>query len=147
MSIVKNCKSNALFRYLDRFQSSDEALRGSPYQMDLAGRTIINSKPDLSMRSSNIKSFIYTDCITKHVTYTYTYIYIISFITFFTTAPLFLSRAGLIQLALFEFIYFTIHLNIIPSTRRSSKWSLSYRFPLQNSVCITLLPFTCEPHP
>jgi hypothetical protein len=53
-----------------------KVLGGSPFQMDLAGRAIINSKPDLSVRSSNIKSFIYTDCITKRVTYTYVYIYI-----------------------------------------------------------------------
>ena len=38
-----------------------------------------------------------------------------------------------------------IHLNtILPSTPKSSKWSLSFRFPRQNTVCTSFLPHTCH---
>jgi hypothetical protein len=43
-----------------------------------------------------------------------------------------------------------IHINVIlPSTPKSLKWPLSFRFPHQNSVGISLLPqhSTCPAHP
>jgi len=45
--------------------------------------------------------------------------------------------------------FLNIHFKIIlPSTRRSSKWSLSFRFPYQNPACTSPLPFMCRiPHP
>jgi hypothetical protein len=37
-----------------------------------------------------------------------------------------------------------IHFNIIPQTPTSSKWSLSFRVPHQDSVCISLLGHACH---
>ena len=36
------------------------------------------------------------------------------------------------------------HFTALPSTSRTSKWSLSFRFPHQNAVCISLLPHRCH---
>ena len=37
-----------------------------------------------------------------------------------------------------------IHFNIIPPTSTSSKWSLSFTFPHQDSVCFSLLGHACH---
>ena len=59
-----------------------------------------------------------------------------------TARHFYLSWTSLINFELYQTIYFAIHFNIITS----SKWSVSFRFPLQNSVCITLLPLTFPSH-
>jgi len=41
--------------------------------------------------------------------------------------------------------FFKLNFNInLPSTRRSSKWSPSFRFTQHNPVCIAVLPHTCH---
>ena len=57
-----------------------------------------------------------------------------------------LSHMNLIQLL---FYFLNTHFSFIcPSMPRSSKWSVSHRFPHQNSVCTFLLPHTCRmPYP
>ena len=44
-------------------------------------------------------------------------------------------------------LFFNTHFDVMP-TSSSSKWSLSFRFPHQNPVCISLLPIhaTCPSH-
>jgi len=53
------------------------------------------------------------------------------------------------QSSLFPTDFFNIDFNIIlPSTPRSSKWSLSFMFPYGNSVWISPITHTCHrPHP
>ena len=67
------------------------------------------------------------------------------FITAFTSVghPS-LSWASSIQSTPPTYHFLNIHLNtILPSTPRSSKWSLSFRFPHQNPVYTFAVPHTC----
>ena len=68
---------------------------------------------------------------------------ILSRALFTISRHLFLSWARSIQSTLFHSFFFKIYFNIIPSlTHRSTKWSLSFRFPHKNPVFISLLIHT-----
>jgi len=86
-----------------------------------------------------LESVIGAEPVNKFFTF-YNSLYIIAFFTKLVTYSI------LRQVAPFQVLpsyLFNIHFNIIiSSTLMSSQWPLSFRFPHQNPVCISILPHT-----
>ena len=66
------------------------------------------------------------------------------FIVMFTTCHLSIPRARSFQFILPHLISFKIHSNVLPPLARSSKWSLSIRFPHKTVYAPLLTPVFCR---